>query len=85
MGDAKKMHQLICEDFRLPVHLPLNNTRHKDIFPDSQTVQQHEILKHKAQLLISYLRKFRLTKIDKLRAAQRDFPFIKRNITGDTI
>ena len=54
-GYSKYLAQLIRSIFRLRIDCSADNGRQQDILPNSQTIQQQEVLKHKTQFLISYL------------------------------
>ena len=57
MSDAKQRHEFVRKRLRVRADFSLYDAGHENILPDCQAVQQHEILKNKAQFFVPYFRK----------------------------
>ena len=71
--------------FHLGSRLFCDDLRQADIFKNSESVQQHEILKNEAQLFIPHPGKFILLQAGNILVAQKDFPFIMGDEAGYTV
>ncbi len=85
MGDPEQFHQFVRIIQRLFVRIFPYDPGNQDILFDRQSVEQHKILKHKAQFFVSDFRQSLLIQFPQILLSQQNIPLLIENITGNAI
>ena len=85
MVDAEQFQQTVGKLFALFSDRAVDDARNENIFPDRQSVEQHEILKDETEFFIADLGKFIVVQVGKCLSAEFDISFFKWNVAGNTI
>ena len=84
-GDTEYIAQLVRPGLRLAGDGAADDGGQENVLPDRQTVQQQEVLEHKAQLPVADLCQSVLAEICQLPIPQHDLPTVDGDVAGDAV